>query len=1643
MGFTDRISVTGAREHNLRSIDVEFPKNKLIVVTGVSGSGKSSLVFDVIYREAESRYLGTLSSNARQFLGKMKRPDVEKIEGLSPSIAVKQTQAGISQRSTAGTLTGIYDHLRLLFARLGSTGIGRSVHNTGPEKFDRTLFSFNSPAGACPHCKGLGVEDRLDPELLIADPSKTLREGALVITTPNGYIIYSQVTMEVLDQVCRAEGFHVDIPWKDLSGEQQYIVLYGSDKIEIPYGKHPLESRMRWSGITAKPREMGFYKGIIPVMENILQHDRNKNILRFVRTISCSVCKGTRLNERALSVRVMGYDIATLCALQLSELMKVTEEWIFSPREQVVAGPIISKIAVQIRLLEQLGLKYLSTDRESATLSGGELQRLRLATQVMTGLSGILYVFDEPSAGLHPAENRGLIQVLKALRDKGNTVLVVEHDETFIRHADWLIDIGPGPGIYGGKLLISSAAENLADLPPEIIAKSKTMAFFYRNERFEIPLMRRKGSGNMVIKGASENNLKNIEVSFRLEAMNAVTGVSGAGKSTLVNLVLGNFLSNNLHGMREKQGKFRSVTGWEVIGKVVRVDQSPIGRTPRSNPATYSGLFDHVRDLFASQPEARIRKFDKSRFSFNTTGGRCETCQGAGFQQIGMHFMGNVEILCESCEGQRFDPETLAIRYHEKTISDVLEMTVTYALTFFEQETRILSYLMVLDRLGLGYLTLGQRSSTLSGGEAQRVKLATELAKPQASHTLYILEEPTTGLHPADVGNLINALNKLVEQGHTVIFIEHDPALIASADHVIDLGPGSGMEGGQVVATGTPETIMNTPGSLTGNALNEYRMLNSATRHPSSGIEQLPYDIGHPVIALKGVTTNNLKNISLEIPKNKITVLTGVSGSGKSSLAFDTLYAEGQNRYLESYSPYFRSRVGMQEKASCEEVTGLTATFAVDQNMAGSNPRSTVGTTTGIYDLYRLLYSRIGKHSIPYPSSVIRHPSSVVLHPSSSLFSFNHQHGACPSCKGLGFRITCDPWKLINHPECPVSGGAMDGTKTGKFYGDPRGRHVATLLSAGRNHGVDFSVSWNQLDDRAREIVLKGTGDEIYDVTWRFKRGQREGEHHFQESWPGFIALVDEEYIRKHAGHRGESMLNVMKSEQCSECSGTRLRPESLSWLVGGLNIAGLTALSISEATDYFHELIGQIPEKTDREIAEPIVQPVLQKLRFLSGLGLNYLSVDRVSATLSAGESRRIKLAGQLGSGLSGLTYILDEPTMGLHPRDTGRMMKVIRSLRENGNTVVIVEHDRDVILAADHVIDMGPGTGKQGGFILAQGTPEEIAHHPESITAPYLSTGFLPLPPAKRMVRPGLRIHNAFANNLKGFDLEIPAGGLIAVTGVSGSGKSSLLFEVIMASRESGGSIGCSSIEGFQLFRKVVAVLPKSGFSAPAGTPVTYTGMFDPIRNLFACTPDAVRLNFSKNHFSYLNKDGRCAECQGMGKIRIPMDFLADVTMECEQCKGTRYREEILQCKYREHSIDGVLQMTISEAARFFADHKMLAGPLDILEKVGLAYLQLGQSLDTLSGGEAQRLSLAAELIKPVKGPALYLFEEPSTGLHFADIQWLLQLFHQLAEQGNTLLFIEHDPDIISHADWIIELGPEGGDKGGYVVKSESCRN
>ena len=1590
------IIIENATENNLKNVSLRIPHYQLIAVTGVSGSGKTSLAWDVIYAEGQRLFTENFTEGRLPGV-KLTRPAASRIEGLFPVIAINQGSIVRSPRSTVGTLTGLYDLLRLLFARLGCTDIP-DLHPY------RSLFSFNLPDGYCPDCKGLGLQDHIDPSLLIADSSRTIRGGAFALTTPNNYIVYSQVTMAVLDQVCRAEGFNVDIPWQDLTEEQKNVVFNGSKKIRVLFGKHPLESRLRWKGITAKPREEDYYKGIIPVMEEILHRERNPNIMRFTRSHTCTRCGGKRLNDKALSVKLWGRDISAFSEMSIREFHSFFSELKVNEGESFVAEPVREAILQRTALLIKLGAGHLSLSRESVSLGGGEAQRIRLANRVAGGLRNVLYILDEPGSGLHPSEHRDMLEVLRLLVSSGNTVMLVDHDEQSIREADWIIDIGPGAGAEGGKILFNGPAETFFKNPcPESITRK-----YLVDERVSlIPPCIAGNYACFTAEGADKNNLRKISPRFLTNAFNVITGVSGSGKTSLVDFLVENTLSQKAGG-----------TG--MFSKIIHIDSSPIGRTPKSNPATYTGMSDHIRDLFASLPESQRRGYRKGRFSFSVRGGRCESCGGAGVQQIGMHFLGNVEVVCDVCEGKRFTEETLEIKYKGLDIFNVLGLTVDQAHLFFAGRNKITSITGILSGLGLGYLKLGQSSTTLSGGEAQRVKLATELSRSAKGQTIYILDEPTTGLHMADVQTLIRALRKLTARGHTLLCIENDPAFILQCDWMVDLGPGSAGEGGDIVAQGFVNQLVDHPQSLTASELRKF--LSGKESAVRTLDRQCSREIIEAPVILTGVETNNLKNIDVSFPVDRISAVTGVSGSGKSSLVYGTLYAESQRRFLEGISSYNRQFHAKAGIPVLQESHGLVPAISMRKKNPVKNPRSTVATNTGLYDLYRLMFSRLAKNG------------SDTARLLSTSFSFNSEEGACPVCKGLGNITVCDPDKLVTNPEKPLTDGALGGNKAGRFYGDPYGQYIAALLTAGARSGIDFSVPYKDLDDRAKETAMYGCGDELFDVDWIYKRGTHEGVHRLKTIWPGFLILVESEYLRKHADARGEAMLDLMKSVECSNCHGFRLRPEMLRYRISGLHIGEVSALTSEDALHWFSDDFSRHFEtEQERKGAGAFRESICKHLDSLCKAGLGYISAARTVGTLSGGEYQRLQLAGLVRSPLTGVAYILDEPSFGLHPKDTSRISDLIVNLNNQGNTVIMVEHSPLLLEKSHFVVELGPGAGKKGGRVIYSGNTEDFTG--TAIKGPEPTR-------IKGVPREGLKITGASANNLRNIDTEISSGILTVITGVSGSGKTSLLDKVIFESWSSGKPVHCENISGFENFTDLIYVgqpVPGKGYTATVGSKL---GISEIIAGIFAGTKESKAKGYKTSHFISGSRDSACPACEGTGYNQVSMDFFSDVISPCERCGGTGFTYEALEITIEGKTVFDVLQIPFNEISGFFDSRlhgkreKYVKSHLELIEKTGLEHLSCGRSLKTLSTGELQRLKLVTGLSVRSGNRTLFLLDEPTGGLHTRDINKLLKMFNDLIEEGNTVVCVTHAPLLTEAASGTIELGPGGGTKGGRVV-------
>jgi excinuclease ABC subunit A len=1654
------IVVRGAREHNLRNVRLDLPRDQLIVFTGVSGSGKSSLAFDTLYAEGQRRYVESLSSYARQFLGQMQKPDVDYLGGLSPSISIQQKTAGRNPRSTVGTVTEIYDYLRVLFARIGQghcPNCGREItaqsreqiiarilalpagtrflilapvirgqkgeykdlfedmlkrgfvrarvdrqvvrltdklqldrkikHNIEividrlkidnpaelrsrlaeavdqalnlsggdiiisqeseasrerkrPEEAPREspvpdapgspvyedlllsanyacthcnrsydppspqLFSFNSPQGMCMDCDGLGVRFTFDPTLLIPDPSLSFFQGAIPIVGPMKGM--GRWRKHIFEGIAQTLGIDLKKPWKDLPKEHQDWLLHGSGDRHITY-----EWKQRGGGVW---KHGGKWEGIVPQLLSSFKKTaagpRRMQLEKYMRSMRCPTCQGQRLNPQARAVRVGGKTLTELCAMPIGDLaawfrepekrrasvsLARTSETLvplvetLSPLQLKIAGEVLKEIRGRLGFLLNVGLHYLTLDRSAPSLSGGEAQRIRLAGQIGCGLVGVLYILDEPSIGLHPRDNQRLLNSLLQLRDMGNSVIVVEHDEETMRSADYIVDFGPGPGIRGGEVVAAGSYDEVIGNP-----RSLTGQYLSGTREISIPKKRRPRIGkDLKIVGARHNNLRNIDVDIPLGQFVCVTGVSGSGKSSLINDILfeglkgadvrlqveGGEEEENGNGKPEGErsepsgsrrrksiapnGRYDRILGTEHIDKVIDIDQSPIGRTPRSNPVTYIKVFDEIRTLFAKLPEAKVRGYQPGRFSFNRPGGRCEACEGNGSNRLEMDFLADVWVTCPVCEGRRFNRETLQVRYKGKNIHEVLEMDVQEALEHFANVPRIREMLQTLHDVGLDYIKLGQASPTLSGGEAQRIKLARELCRRSTGRTLYILDEPTTGLHFDDISKLLQVLHGFVEAGNTVLVIEHNLDVIKTADWVIDLGPEGGSGGGEIVCAGPPEAIAKSAGSFTGQALKPVLAkkpnlptrvpgasrkrpvaANSQNRNQQSKIEN---------IVVEGAQQHNLKNITVSLPREKMTVFSGPSGSGKSSLALDTIYAEGQRRYIESLSAYARQFLGQMQKPKVEHVSGLSPAISIEQKTTSKSPRSTVGTVTEVYDYLRVLYARLGQPycpdcqipigtqtsdeiidkilALPEGSKLyvmapverrgqekyetlwdeirrsgfvrmrvdgrscnIDEPPAIdhrrkhqvevvidrlvvranqrgriadaveagldlgkgVLHVAHVAegkeepdwkverfsqhfacdncgrsfeplnphhFSFNSPLGWCPTCEGLGVQSGANPAVVMRDATRSLRDGAIAAwpelTPEQPFtrFAEAIARHV----------GFSLDTPFEDLEPNQQRAVLHGTGEawiQLVDSSPRQSEAKPRGKARSSTSalpqfqYKGIFPAIDEaSRVSFVYRHRLEHLVGEVA---CSTCGGSRLRSDAAAFRFQGHTIGALCSLPLAQSLEFFEKLKLTAAQQ---KVAGELLREIRNRLKFLVDVGLDYLTLDRPAPTLSGGESQRIRLASQIGSGLTGVLYVLDEPTIGLHPRDNRRLLQALVHLRDLGNTLVMVEHDREIISAADYLLDFGPGAGDRGGEVTAAGPPRELMRSPKSLTGKYLS--------------------------------------------------------------------------------------------------------------------------------------------------------------------------------------------------------------------------------------------------------------------------------------------------------------------------------
>ena len=1969
------IRIRGARQHNLKNLDLDIRTGELTVVTGPSGSGKSSLVFDTLFAEGQRRYVETFSAYARQFMDRMDKPAVDRVDGVPPAIAIDQTNPVRSSRSTVGTMTEINDHLKLLFARLadlydlqtalpvqhdtaetiytqmlaragagelrvaltfpvelpgnttaqeveqwlsasgftrvqaerevatpagprkvldvvadrfklqttekvrvmeaielalkrgsgrmmvyvmdelsspaaarlqaGETPIGGGVldevksaevsstwkYSTGlhcPESDIRyaqptpSLFSFNSANGACTQCKGFGRVIGVDYGLVIPNDKLTLRAGAIkVMQTPAW-----QECQDDLMRHAESAGIPRDTPWNKLTAEQKHWVIDGNPSYkEGQWGK-------MWYGVKRffAYLETKSYKMHIRVL-----------LSKYRSYTTCPVCNGARLKTDALIWRVGSKQQADMVMLPAKRLMPMGVQW---TRPQLEALPglclfdlmqlsidklrlffdtlqaetkldrasgdalakdgnaqalklLLDEICTRLKYLCDVGIGYLTLDRQSRTLSGGEVQRINLTTALGTSLVNTLFVLDEPSIGLHPRDMDRITQAMLRLRDAGNTLVVVEHDPAVMLAADRVIDMGPGPGERGGDMVFDGTPDQLRDAP--------TLTGDYLGGRKQIGMgFKRLVSDNtprLILEGVTEHNLKNVSIEIPLQRLVCVTGVSGSGKSSLIQDVLAPALMRYFGKATESPGAFDRLLGAEQLSDVVFVDQSPIGKTARSNPASYVGAWDAVREIFANAPLSKQRSYTASKFSFNGGDGRCPTCGGSGFEHVEMQFLSDVYLRCQDCDGKRYRPEILEVKVERHgqhvNVADVLNLTVSEAAKLFANDRDVIRALQPIVDVGLEYVKLGQPVPTLSGGEAQRLKLAGYLADAAKSATssrqtlankgtLFLFDEPTTGLHFEDISKLMRALRKLMEVGHSLLIIEHNLDVIRSSDWLIDLGPEGGDAGGEVCAVGTPDEVKLHPTSHTGLALRDYDAAmglgGNEVREKTKTLwkSELPEKIirrpmAENAIEIVNAKEHNLKSLSVNIPRGKFSVVTGVSGSGKSTLAFDILFNEGQRRYLESLNAYARSIVQPAGRPEVDAVYGIPPTVAIEQRLSRGGRKSTVGTTTEVWHFLRLLYVKLGTQHCIYDDAAVQ-PQTPESIAAQLMKTYRGQHigllaPLVINRKGV-YTELADWARPRGYTHLRVDGNFLPTTgfpRIDRFKEHTIELPVADMLVSPDNeglvrahlaraleHGKGVVHILGPLDGLRSVMEVQGTTAHIGKLqvfstkracpvcstsyneldprlfSYNSKHGWCKdcvgtGVKLTKEQRKAFDDSVQDDDNKGREQSFAEPEVDDVTEAACSTCHGTRLNATARAVKFHDMGITDIAQMSVRDVRAWVQglKLTGR-----DGEIARDLVPEIQSRLEFLEEVGLNYLTLDRGAPTLSGGEAQRIRLAAQLGSNLQGVCYVLDEPTIGLHPRDNQVLLKALKSLSDKGNTLVVVEHDEDTIRRADHIIDIGPGAGKRGGRLVAQGSVADISKVADSATGRYLlhaikhplslrrnvnsaasvlpeyKSNFVPKPEKVKKTKPKLdaklgsdpnsgrslsgdeaahtklgsdpnlasnsvqdsgqqhlRVTGAQLHNLQNVTVNVPLHRLVAITGVSGSGKSTLARDVLLSNvyaavtakgigREACNRAaafttwtGCEQIEGWQQIDRVLEVDQTPIGKTPRSCPATYIGFWDVIRKLFAETLEAKARGYQPARFSFNTGEGRCPGCEGQGMRTIEMSFLPDVKVPCEVCHGARFNPETLAVSWRGKSIGDVLQMEVDEAVDFFATMPNISHPLQLLKDVGLGYLTLGQPSPTLSGGEAQRIKLVTELSKVrdditrrgQKAPhTLYVLDEPTVGLHMADVEKLIHVLHRLVNGGHSVVVIEHDLDVIAEADWVIDLGPEGGKEGGKIV-------
>ncbi len=1596
------VKIEGARENNLKDLDVEF-QDGLTVVTGVSGSGKSSLVFNTLYHEARRRYLELFTYGKTGL--RLSPANVRSITNLGPTIAVGQNLLNRNPNSTLATASGLHPFFRLLFTRFGERMCLICGHRLSIFTEDEIIEKLRVYSKECSiavyaqlvqNVKGSHATllkmlvKHFSNEKVIVD-NKTWDFRKLNPNKPHKI----QVNIAKLDNKSTLKQIQESI------GE---IKALGAHIINIGSGNKSIKLSL------AKicPECGAWFKELKP------KHFHMP--CPYCKRKGCEKCNGTGFHPLAVSTYIEDQTLPELLKLSVKNAADLFEK-LELPSS---ANRVLSEIAKRLLALQQVGLEYLALDRSSPSLSRGESQRVRIAITLVSQLEDILHVLDEPTIGQHPADINRFMPIFRQF--KGN-VIFVEHDRNAASYADHNLDLGPEAGIQGGEIVHQGSIGSLWK------AKTHTGRFFSFKQKVVPPKMRTKPNIFLKIDQASKHNLKNIDVEIPLHRLTVITGVSGSGKSTLVENVLFESLK------KKKPIGCKSIENPSL--KVRIVDQSPIGKNPRSNPATYTKIAEIIRDLFAKKT-----KLSSSHFSFNRPEGACPMCKGIGALEIKMRFLPSTWITCVVCNGDRFNEKVLEAKIligeRELSISDVLNLSISEFHELIIKDKRLgkskleklILMLKTLEDIGLGYLSLGQPSPSLSGGEAQRIKLSKFLGKGVLKNELFILDEPSTGLHPKDLAGLLNILDKIVRAEGTVVIVEHDLDVIKAADWIVDLGPGAGDQGGKLIYMGNLEDLLENESSLTAQALRDEENIRPKPYSGKGGYKR------SDLILVRNAAIHNLKGIDVSFLKNSINVVTGVSGSGKSSLVVDIIEAESKRRYLETLSMYERQSIREGPEAQVDEISGLGVVSVVfpEKSLYSSffNMRIRVGNLTEISYHLSNLFAFLGDLNCPNCGDVMSKNFKWSCHKCNYTkplylpkhFQSSYYRSACRKCNGVGTLTIPNPEKLIIYPDKPLCNGAMYSPgffPKGYLCKPYNGGYYMVQALAEKYQFDQFKTPWNKMSKATQNAFLYGTKEKL-EIHYVNRKGEKYTKN---ELFFGFY----NQWIRDW--DIGGTFSDIVI---CDSCNGARLRPEYLEVKLNSYNIHELSEMPLVELLTEISQLgkSKKLPLLIDNSL-----KTIINRLTFLTKIGLGYINLNRGADTLSVGEAQRIRLAGLISSGITNLTILLDEPSRGLSPPEIEGLVEALKSLRDNGNTIIMVEHDISIIQEADNIVDLGPGAGVNGGEIVAQGTIEDIIKT-KSITGKWLdNTRLFSISQKPVVFKKNMKIYGARANNLKGETIRIPLGILVGICGVSGSGKSTLLIDTIgraLAPIKHTTSTAHEILEPGEHDKiegapsnTIIIDQTKTKISSP----LNYLGLKKAFLKLYAESDDAQLLNIDEKDISK-----GCTACKGKGFERIDMGFLPDILNPCEICEGTGYSSNAWQVKINGVSLPEVNSLTIDEVYEKFKSVELIEKKLKLVKDVGLGYLVLNQPAYTLSGGEAQRLKIAKELSKSSKKKNLYILDEPTIGQHMEDIERVVSVLRRLVKQGHSVVTIEHHPHFLASCDWIIELGPGAGPEGGRVV-------